>query len=105
MPWWIWLLLALFMLAMIIAGIAYAGIHGYRAFKDSAKTASRMAQCFDAMGRPSKEAVQDESPFFTRPLQEAADRYAQAHAEVINRHEARRARHAQQWARWKHFND
>lgn len=105
MPWWLWLLLALFMLTMIIAGIAYAGIHGYRAFKDSAKVASRIAQRFDAMGQPLPEATQDESPFFTRPLQDAADRYAQAHAEVINRREARRARHAQQWTSWKHFND
>ena len=105
MPWWIWLLLALFMLTMIITGIAYAGIHGYRAFKDSAKVASRIAQRFDAMGQPLPETTQDESPFFTRPLQDAADCYAQAHAEVINRHEVRRARHAQQWASWKHFND
>ena len=105
MPWWLWLLLALFMLTMIITGIAYAGIHGYRAFKDSAKVASRIAQRFDAMGQPLPEATQDESPFFTRPLQDAADRYAQAHAEVINRREARRARHAQQWTSWKHFND
>lgn len=105
MPWWIWLLLALFMLTMIITGIAYAGIHGYRAFKDSAKVASRIAQRFDVMGQPLPETTQDESPFFTRPLQDAADCYAQAHAEVINRHEVRRARHAQQWASWKHFND
>ena len=32
MPWWIWLILSLFMLAMIVAGIAYAALHGFRAF-------------------------------------------------------------------------
>ena len=31
MPWWIWLILALFMLAMIVAGLIYAALHGIRA--------------------------------------------------------------------------
>ena len=31
MPWWIWLILALFMLAMIVAGLNYAALHGLRA--------------------------------------------------------------------------
>ena len=26
MPWWIWLILSLFMLAMIVAGIAYLSL-------------------------------------------------------------------------------
>ena len=26
MPWWIWLILALFMLAMIVAGLIYAAL-------------------------------------------------------------------------------
>ena len=34
MPWWIWLILALFMLAMIVAGLIYAALHGIRALKD-----------------------------------------------------------------------
>ena len=34
MPWWIWLILALFMLAMIVAGLIYAALHGLRALKD-----------------------------------------------------------------------
>ena len=36
MPWWIWLLLALFMLSMIVAGCIYVVLHGYHAFKDIA---------------------------------------------------------------------
>ena len=27
MPWWIWLILALFMLAMIVAGLIYTALH------------------------------------------------------------------------------
>ena len=93
MPWWIWLLLALFMLAMVVSGVVYACLHGYRAFKDVAK------------GKPLPQNNENEAPFFTRPLKDAADRYADAHAGVIERHEAKRSRHAQQWAQWRHCND
>ena len=32
MPWWIWLVLVVFMLVMLIAGLAYAALHLWRAF-------------------------------------------------------------------------
>ena len=37
MPWWIWLILSLFMLTMIVAGIAYAALHGFRALNGIAE--------------------------------------------------------------------
>ena len=37
MPWWIWLVLVLFMLTMLVGGGAYACIRGYHAFKDAIK--------------------------------------------------------------------
>ena len=40
MPWWIWLILSLFMLAMIVAGIAYAALHGFRALNGIAEIGS-----------------------------------------------------------------
>ena len=97
MPWWVWLVLVLFMLVMIVSGIVYACLHGYHAFKDMAKLGECAAKRIDAKGKPL--------PFFTRPLQDAAERYTNAHAEVIERREANRNRHAQQWAQWRHFND
>ena len=30
MPWWVWLVLVLFMLMMIVSGIVYACLHGGR---------------------------------------------------------------------------
>ena len=42
MPWWIWLILSLFMLAMIVAGIAYAALHGFRALNGIAEIGSRL---------------------------------------------------------------
>ena len=91
MPWWIWLLLALFMLSMIVAGCIYVG--------------SRAGERFAAMGDTLPVEQANSAPFFTRPLQDAADRYVDAHAQVIERREAKRERHAAQWRRWKHFND
>ena len=65
----------------------------------------RTAKRIEAMGKPLPQNNENEAPFFTRPLKDAADRYADAHAGVIERHEAKRSRHAQQWAQWRHCND
>ena len=43
MPWWIWLILALFMLAMIVAGLIYAALHGIRALKDMSDIGGQLA--------------------------------------------------------------
>ena len=49
MPWWIWLVLVLFMLTMLVGGGAYACIRGYHAFKDAIKVGGRMSKRFEAM--------------------------------------------------------
>ena len=105
MPWWIWLLLALFMLSMIVAGCIYVVLHGYHVFKDIAQVGSRAGERFAPMGDTLPVERANSAPFFTRPLRDAADRYVDAHAQVIERREAKRERHAAQWRRWKHFND
>ena len=105
MPWWVWLALALFMLVMVVSGIVYACLHGYHAFKDVAKLGERAAKRIDAMGKPLTQQDENDAPFFTRPLQDVTERYTNAHTEVIERREAKRNRHAQQWAHWRHFND
>ena len=60
---------------------------------------------FEAMSEPLPQPKENTSPFFTRPLEDAANRYIDAHAEVISRREEKRVRHARQWAQWKHSND
>ena len=52
MPWWIWLVLVLFMLTMLVGGGAYACIRGYHAFKDAIKVGGRMSKRFEAMSEP-----------------------------------------------------
>ncbi|MBT1175386.1 hypothetical protein JS530_07740 [Bifidobacterium sp. LC6] len=105
MPWWIWLVLALFMLAMIIAGIVYAGVHGMHALKDVGGIGEQMGQKLAAMGEPDDSADRTEPVTFTQPLSVAQERYANAHAEVLTRKAAKRERHMQTWQQWKRFNN
>lgn len=105
MPWWIWLILALFMLAMIICGLVYAGIHGIRALRDASETGGRIGEKLSAMGEPDSVGHTPEPAIFTQPLSVAQDRYAEAHAEVIRRRAAKRERHIRAWNRWKRFNN
>lgn len=104
MPWWIWLILVLFMLAMIVAGLVYAGLHGFRAVKDITEIGGSIGERFAKMGEPSDSAEGNEPPLFTQPLNVAQDRYIDAHAEVIQRKNATRERHIVAWNRWKQFN-
>lgn len=99
MPWWIWLVLALFMLAMIGAGIAYAIVHGLRGLKTAGQVGSRIGKIMDLM-QQSTEPHDEPAPSFTESLRDVADRYAQAHVAIIEREHATRARHIRQWARW-----
>ena len=72
MPWWIWLVLVLFMLTMLVGGGAYACIRGYHAFKDAIKVGGRMSKRFEVMSEPLPQPKENTSPFFTRPLEDAA---------------------------------
>ena len=52
MPWWIWLILALFMLAMLVAGIVYAAVHALRASKVIGAVAADVSARIDEMNAP-----------------------------------------------------
>ena len=91
MPWWIWLILALFMLAMIVAGLIYAALHGLRALKDMSDIGGQLGERVAAMGEPGTSADTSEPPLFTQPLSVAQNRYAEAHADVIRSKAAKRA--------------
>lgn len=105
MPWWIWLILALFMLAMIVAGLIYTALHGIRALKDMSDIGGQLGERVAAMGESGISADTSEPSLFTQPLSVAQNRYAEAHADVIRRKAAKRERHTQAWVRWKRFNN
>ncbi|MCI1673434.1 hypothetical protein [Bifidobacterium tibiigranuli] len=104
MPWWIWLLLALFMLAMLLIGAAYVVVHGLRAFHVVADMGSTVSDKLSAAGE-GEGPEPDEPPLFTQPLRHAQERYAEAHADVVRRRMRAHDRHADQWAQWRQFNE
>lgn len=53
MPWWIWPILVLFMLAMIAAGLVYAGLHGFHAVQDIAEIGGRLGERVSKWGSPA----------------------------------------------------
>ena len=104
MPWWIWLILSLFMLAMIVAGIAYAALHGFRALNGIAEIGSRLGKPLSELADVPQGAEPLAPPAFTQPLNSAISRYDDAQVDVIRRRNAKRERHARAWARWSRFN-
>lgn len=105
MPWWIWLILALFMLAMLVVGVVYAAVHAVRASKVIGAVAADVNARIEEINAPQDEGSAPRRAIFTEPLAVAADRYTDAHVGVIERKERRRERHAAIWQRWARFND
>lgn len=101
MPWWIWLLLVLFMIVMIAIGGVYAVRRALAALGTISETGSRIGDRLARMGKPVAAQPDDDAPIFTKPLRTAADRYEQAHVDVILRKEAKRRRHVEAWRRWR----
>ena len=109
MPWWIWLALALLMLASLIGGAVYAFLRAKAAFSGISALGAKFTALVPALeiGGPVQDAPQEgdgRGPVITQPLSVARDRYADAHAEVIERREASRRRHMRRWERWSSFN-
>ncbi|MBT1171989.1 hypothetical protein JS528_01160 [Bifidobacterium sp. MA2] len=101
MPWWIWLLLVLFMIAMIVIGGIYAVRRAIAALGVVSDTGAQVGERLARMGEPYESGTGEEPPVFTQPLKTAAERYEQAHIGVILRKEAKRGRHVEAWRRWR----
>lgn len=101
MPWWVWLLLILFMLAMLIIGGIYAFTHGMSALRGVSDTAAQVGERVSLLGEQTGESNELEAPLFTQPLKVSLDRYERAQIDVAKRAQAKRTRHAMTWARWK----
>lgn len=101
MPWWIWLLLVLFMIVMIAAGAVYAIRRAIAAMGVLSETGAKVGDRLARMGESAATEPDDDAPIFTQPLSIAAGRYEQAHVGVILRKEAKRRRHVEAWRRWR----
>lgn len=105
MPWWIWLILVIFMLAMIIAGTAYAILHAIRAGKTAMQTGITVSEHMAALSQADSSQEDGHPASFTVPLNEVVRRYEDAQARRYERRAAKRDRHVRIWARWSHYND
>ena len=105
MTWWMWLTLSLILLLAFVLGVVYLVVHGIRAMRTISKVAEAVGAPLSEISENDGEPRPVEPPSFTQPLKVSMGRYTDAHAEVLNRAQARHNRHAEQWDRWKHFND
>ena len=105
MTWWMWLTLSLILVAAFVLGVAYLVVHAIRALRTVSATADAVGKPLSAMTADDEQSHPLEPPLFTQPLKRSMDRYSLAHARVLERAQARRNRHAEQWNQWKHFND
>lgn len=101
MPWWIWLLLALFMLAMLIAGIAYAILRAIAALRTLGDVGEKVSGPLSALGELHADGNEDaQTPSFAEPLRGPLERYIAAHAALLSRKARKEDRHADVWRRW-----
>ncbi|NMM99721.1 hypothetical protein G1C96_0299 [Bifidobacterium sp. DSM 109958] len=100
MPWWVWLLCVVFMLAMIVAGLVIAARHGLRALHVIGDTGQRLAEPLGRMAEQRTEPTGPEDPSFAQPLRASVERYEIAHAAKLRRRAAVEDRHADAWRRW-----
>ena len=98
MPWWIWLCLALFMVAMIAAGLAYVVVHALRGVRAVGSTGERIGAIIATMSDDDVPSMP--TPGFTRPLTDVADAYTDAQRTKADRVQASHERHARVWDRW-----
>ncbi|WP_055427352.1 hypothetical protein [Bifidobacterium aesculapii] len=101
MPWWIWLLLVLFMIAVLAAGGTYAARRALAALHVVSHTGERISDRLERMTAPTDDVDETARPIFTEPLHVAAERYEQAHATVVRRRQETRDRHVRAWRRWR----
>ena len=95
MPWWIWLILALFMLAMIVAGLIYAALHGLRALKDMSDIGGQLGERVAAMGEPGHLCRHQRAASVHSAAQRGTESLCRAHADVIRSKAAKRERRTQ----------
>jgi hypothetical protein len=105
MPWWIWLVITIAMFVLLAVGAWYVIAHALRALRKLSDLGATVGEKVAAFNVEPHDAQQHEAPLFTQPLEVATERYAQAHARVVERKSNRRTAHMRRWERWKHFND
>lgn len=104
MPGWVWVILVLFLVAMIALGVFYAFRHGSAALSSVAPEGRRIRKDLAALS--DKETQPDRKPLaLERPVGQMAQDYEDAHYRLVrHRLQVRNHRDAENWRRWADFN-
>ena len=100
MPWWIWVIITLFMLCMIACGTVFAIRNAFRIFENSSSFLEKVSSCFERLQDNNDSLANDTSPLFTRPIKDAARRYEHTRIKVNDRHNRIRETHKSIWQNW-----
>lgn len=105
MPGWIWIVLVVFMVAILVIGCAYAIMHAVAAGKVVSAMSEEVSRHMPDLDDGKRTASdEDQAPFFTQPISVTSHRYARAHAGKLIRRDRSRLRHESIWVRWARFN-
>lgn len=99
MPWWIWLILAIFFVSMFLIGSVYAFIKLNKGLVVVSESADKISDIYDRFDTLDNKTV-DDKPLFTQPIAVAARRYEEAHKRVILRDERKKEIHKLVWQHW-----
>ena len=104
MTWWMWLIAVVLTLGILALGVAFLVVHALRALHTVTGTVDAISTRLDDLP-DNDEKVPAEPPIFTQPLHTAIDRYADAHAVILERKSATSIRHRKIWEQWSHSNE
>ncbi len=100
MPWWIWLVITVFMLCMIAAGVAVVVLSAIRLAKTCFSFANVATSKFEALNDSNKISSEPKDPLFTLPIKVASERYEYTRTKVVERHQKIRENHMKIWQHW-----
>lgn len=100
MPWWIWLVITMFMLCMIAAGIVVVVLSAMRLAKTCFSFTDSAASKFEALNETHENDDEPTDPLFTLPIQKSAERYERTREKVVEHHQHIREIHRAIWLHW-----
>ena len=105
MPGWIWILLVVFLLIVLVCGIAYAIVRAKHAIEAVHPLAARFGHDMAAIQEAQDEPAPERKPIvMARSLSDAQQDYEDAHAALVSHKiERKAARDAQRWPRGAAF--
>jgi uncharacterized membrane protein len=106
MPGWIWVLLVIFLIAVIVSGCWYAFRHlrqGLASLTPLEQAAQKdLAQISSA--RDSAAQTSNKPLVLSRAIGDAASDYEEAHFHLVSHRQKIHDQRDQRWARWARFN-